>query len=220
MKAAKKGDSYVIYTIPMRETSDTSSNIPTQCKEFGNVFEKKNADILPEHRPYDCAIDLEEGAQPPFGPIYNLSQNELAALREYIDENLAKNFIRHSKSPAGAPILFVKKKDGSLRMCVDYHGLNKITVKIRYPLPLISGLLDQLGQAKIYTKIDLRGAYNLVRIKAEDEWKTAFRTRYGHFEYNVMPFGLTNAPAIFQHLINDVFCKFLDQLSYIILTTF
>jgi len=175
------------------------------------VFEKKNADTLPQHRLYDCGIELQEGAQPPFGPIYSLSQNELAALRDYLDENLAKNFIRHSKSPAGAPILFVKKKDGFLRMCVDYRGLNKVTIKNRYPLPLISGLLDQLGRAKIHTKIDLRGAYNLVRIKEGDEWKMTFRTRYGHFEYNVMPFGLTNALAIFQHLMNDVFREFLDD---------
>ena len=166
---------------------------------------KKNADILPQHRPYDCAIELQEGAQPPFGPIYSLSQNELAELRTYIDENLSKNFNRHSKSPAGAPILFVKKKDGSLHMCVDYRGLNKATLKNRYSLPLISGLLDQLGKAKIFTKINLRGTYNLVRIKEGDEWKTAFRTRYGHFEYNVMPFGLTNDPAIFQHMMNDIF---------------
>ena len=132
-------------------------------------------------------------------------------LKEYIDENLPKKFIRHSKSPAGASILFVKKKDGSLRLCVDYRGLNKVTVKNRYPLPLIAGLLDQLGEAKIYSKIDLRGAYNLVRIKEGDEWKTAFRTMYGHFEYNVMPFGLTNAPAIFQHLMNDIFQEYLDR---------
>jgi hypothetical protein len=96
-------------------------------------------------------------------------------------------------------------------MCIDYRGLNKILVKNRYPLPLIFGLFNQLGQAKIYTKINLQGAYNLVRIKESDEWKTAFRTRYEHFEYNVMPFGLTNAPAIFQHLMNDIFRKFLDD---------
>jgi len=94
---------------------------------------------------------------------------------------------------------------------MDYRGLNKVTIKNRYLLPLISRLLDQLGQAKIHTKIDLRGAYNLIRIKEGDEWKTTFRTRYGHFEYNVMPFGLTNAPAIFQHLMNDVFQEFLDD---------
>jgi hypothetical protein len=99
----------------------------------------------------------------------------------------------------------VKKKDGSLRMCIDYRGLNKITIKNRYTLPLISGIIDKHGQAKIYIKIDLRGIYNLVWIKEGDEWKTAFQTRYGHFEYNIMPFGLTNAPAIFQQLMNDIF---------------
>lgn len=211
MQAAKSGATFAIYATPMSGQTQKSMQLPDQYKEFQDVFEKKNADTLPQHRPYDCSIDLQEGTQPPFGPIYNLSQNELAELRKYIDENLAKNFIRHSKSPAGAPILFVKKKDGSLRMCVDYRGLNKITIKNRYPLPLISGLLEQLGQAKIYTKVDLRGAYNLVRIKEGDEWKTAFRTRYGHFEYNVMPFGLTNAPGIFQHLMNDIFREFLDD---------
>jgi hypothetical protein len=120
---------------------------------------------LPEHHPYNCTIELQDGAQPPFGPIYNLSQPGLTKLREYIDENLSKNFIRHSKSPAGVPILFVKKKDESLRMYVNYRGLNKVTKKNYYPLPLISGLLEQLGSAKIFTKIDLRGAYNLVRVK-------------------------------------------------------
>ena len=147
IRAAKNSVPFAIYATPASNEATIASTIPDQYKEFQDVFEKKNADILPEHRPYDCAIDLQESAQPPFGPIYNLSQNELVALKEYLDENLAKNFIRHSKSPAGAPILFVKKKDGSLRMCVDYRGLNKLTVKNRYPLPLISGLLDQLGQA-------------------------------------------------------------------------
>ncbi|EAL22396.1 hypothetical protein CNBB2750 [Cryptococcus deneoformans B-3501A] len=152
----------------------------------------------------------EEGKNPPFGPIYNLSETELEALREYLDENLKKGFIRPSESPAGAPILFVKKKDGSLRMCVDYRGINKITIKNRYPLPLIAELLDRLKSAKVFTKIDLRGAYNLLRIKAGEEWKTAFRTCYGHFEYLVMPFGLTNAPASFQHLMNHNFHDLLD----------
>jgi hypothetical protein len=146
-----------------------------------------------------------------------LSQTELVALREYIDENLSKNFIQHSKSPAGAPILFVKKKDRSLYMCVDYRGVNKVTKKNRYPLLLISGLLEQLGSAKIFTKIDLRGAYNLVQVKEGDEWKTTFRTRYGHFEYSVMPFGLTNAPAVFQHMMNDIFREYLDHFVVIYL---
>jgi len=116
--------------------------------------------MLLQHWPQDYAIDFEKEAQPYFGPIYNLSQKELVALKEsrkeYIDENLAKNFIQHSKSPTGTPILFVKKEDGSLWMCVDYRGLNKVTIKNWYLLPLIPGLLDQLGQAKIYNKIDLQ----------------------------------------------------------------
>jgi len=106
--------------------------------------------------------------------------------------------------------LFVKKSDGSLRLCVDYRGLNEITVKNRYPLPLIQETLARLSKAKWFTKLNLRGAYNLLRIAEGEEWKTAFRTRYGHFEHNVMPFGLTNAPASFQHLINDTFRDFLD----------
>ena len=119
-------------------------------------------------------------------------------------------FIRHSKSPAGAPIFIVKKKDGSLRLVVDYRGLNKVTIRNRYALPLISSILEQVNGAKFFTKIDLRGAYNLVRIRPGDEWKTAFRTRYGHFEYTVMPFGLTNAPTVFQHMANDIFRDLLD----------
>ena len=130
---------------------------------------------------------------------------------------LAKGFIRPSRSPTGAPIFFVKKKDGSLRPCVDYRDLNEMTVKNRYPLPLISELLDRLGQAKFFTKIDLRGAYNLVRMKPSHEWKTAFRSRFGHFEYLVMPFGLTNAPAIFQSMMHDIFKEELDVFVIIYL---
>jgi hypothetical protein len=114
IRAAKTSTMFAIYATPASGETTTSTNILAQCKEFQDVFEKKNTDILPEHRLYDCAIDLQNGAQPPFGPIYNLSQNELLALRGYIEENMAKNFIQHSKSPIGAPILFVKKKDGSL----------------------------------------------------------------------------------------------------------
>ena len=117
--------------------------------------------------------------------------------RTYIEENLENGFIRHSKSPAGAPIFFVKKKDGSLRLVVDYRGLNKVTIRNRYALPLISSLLERINGARFFTKIDLRGAYNLVWIRRGDEYKTAFRTRYGHFEYTIMPFGLTNASTVF-----------------------
>jgi hypothetical protein len=134
-----------------------------------------------------------------------LSQDEFAIFCEYINENFKKGFIWHSKSLVGALILFVKKKDGSFWMCVNYCGLNWFTIKNRYPLPFISRLLDQFSHAKVYTKIDLHDAYNLVHIREGDEWKIAFCTRYGHFEYVVMPFHLTNAPIIFQHLMNVVY---------------
>ena len=193
--------------------------IPTEYHEYREAFSKEAAEELPQHGPQDHTIETA-GRTPGFGPLYNLSATELAVLREYIDENLAKGFIRPSTSPAGAPILFVKKKDGTLRLCVDYRALNRVTVKNRYPLPLISEALDRLGGAKIFTKLDIRSAYNLIRIKEGQEWLTAFRTRYGHFEYRVMPFGLANAPATFQSYINwvlrdylDVFClAYLDDI--------
>jgi transposase InsO family protein len=197
--------------------SDVKAKVPPQYHDLLSAFSKKKANTLPPHRPYDLSIDLEEGKTPPFGPIYSLSEPELKALRTWLDENLSKGFIRASSSPAGAPILFVKKKTGELRLCVDYRALNNITIKNRYPLPLIPETLDRLGKARIFTKLDLRGAYNLVRVKDGDEWKTAFRTRYGHYECRVMPFGLTNAPAVFQHFMNDVFRDVLDDFTVIYL---
>ena len=145
MKVAKNGAMFAIYATPAATPVQTTSKLLAQYKEYQDIFEKKNVDMLPQHRSYDCGINLQEGTQPPFGPIYNLSRNELAALREYLNKNLAKNFIQHSKSLAGAPILFVKKKDGSLQMYMGYRGLNKITIKNQYPSSLISGLLNQLG---------------------------------------------------------------------------
>ncbi|SOV09386.1 uncharacterized protein UDID_18575 [Ustilago sp. UG-2017a] len=185
--------------------------IPQEYHQYLDVFSRVKADKLLPHRTYDHQIPLEEGKSPPFGPIYSLSEHELKTLREYLEENLAKGFISPSDSLAASPILFVKKKDGSLRLCVDYRGLNRITIRNRYPLPLIDELLDRLREARFFTRIDLRGAYNLFCIAKGDEWKTAFRTRYGLFQYNVMPFGLTNTPASFQHLMNDMFKDMLDR---------
>lgn len=193
-----------------------ASELPAEYEEYRDVFSEEAANELPPHGPQDHAIDLEGGA-PPFGPLYNLSANELEVLKGYIDENLKKGFITRSTSPAGAPILFVKKKDGGLRLCVDYRGLNRVTIKNRYPLPLIGEALDRLVGAKVYTKLDIRSAYNLIRIKEGDEWKTAFRTRYGHFEYRVLPFGLANAPATFQAYINKVLNNYLDQFCIVYL---
>jgi len=192
-------------------------SVPTQYLEFTEVFNEKNCEVLPPHRPYDCEIKLKDNSTLFYGPLYPLTEIEREELKKYINENLQKGFIRKSTSPAGAPILFVKKKDGSLRLCIDYRKLNDMTIRNSYPLPLISDLIDRVKKAKIFTKLDLKSAYNLVRIKEGDEYKTAFRTRYGHFEYLVMPFGLKNAPATFQHFINDVLSEYLDDfvISYI-----
>ena len=186
------------------------NKVPEEYHDYADVFSRSNANKLAEHRPYDLKINLEEGQSPPLGTVYSLSQTELQALRKFIDENLSMGFIRPSESPHGAPVLFVKKKDGNLRLCVDYRGLNNITKKDRYPLPLISDLLDVPRKARVYTKIDLAHAYHLVRIAEGDEWKTAFRTRYGSFEWRVIPEGLTNAPAAFQRFMNDIFADLLD----------
>jgi len=186
------------------------SNVPSKYHKFANVFSKIKAKALPPHCPYDLKINLEEGAQPLVGPIYSLSASEQEALKEFIEENLNTGFIRPTSSLHGAPVLFVKKKDGSLHLCVDFRRLNRISKKDRYPLLLISDLLDSPRKARVYSKIDDHHAYHLVCIANGDEWKTAFRTRYGSFEWSVMPFGLTNAPTVFQRFMNDIFSDLLD----------
>ena len=135
----------------------------------------------------------------------------MAELKRQLEELLGKGFIRPSTSSWGAPVLFVKKKDGSFRLCIDYKGLNKVTIKNKYPLPRIDELLDQLQGASWFSKIDLASGYHQIAIAGEDVRKTAFRTRYGHYEFVVMPFGLTNAPAAFMKLMNDVFREYLDK---------
>ena len=154
----------------VKETKSAPPAIPDVYRQYAWMFEEElSAKALPKHQSWDCEIKLEEGKEPPFGPIYQLSEKELEILREYIKENLAKGFIRKSESPAGFPILFVPKKDGKLRLCVDYRKLNDITVKNRYPLPNISELQDRLLGAKFFTALNLRGAYNLIRMKKGEE---------------------------------------------------
>ena len=184
--------------------------VPTEYHKFLPLFKKAVADTLPPHRPYNYRITTREGFVPWCGPLYSLSRFELQALQEWLDENLSKGFIRALSSPAGAPILFVKKPGGGFRLCVDYRGLNEGTIKNRYSLPLIRETLMRLSKACYYTMLDVRGAYNLLRITEGDEWKAAFWTRYGLYELLVMPFGLTNTSADFQRFINDVLHPFLD----------
>jgi len=200
--------SQVIHRLHQTFTSEDNANkkhVPEVFHSFLDVFRKSSADKLPEHRPFDHQIKLQPGTTPDFGKVYSLTQAEQKALREYLDEMLSKGFIRPSSSPAGSPMFFVPKSDGTLRPVVDYRHLNNITVKDRYSIPKIDDLLDVITGALIFSKIDLRGAYNLLRIALGEEWKTAFRTRYGSFEYLVMPFGLCNAPASFQRFINTIF---------------
>lgn len=138
-------------------------------------------------------------------------------MEEYVLEALAQGYIRHSTSPAAAGFFFIKKKDGGLRPCIDYRGLNAITKPYSYPLPLVPVALEQLRGAKVFTKLDLRSAYNLIRIREGDEWKTAFLTTRGHYEYTVMSYGLRNAPSMFQSFINDVLRDMLGRfvIAYI-----
>jgi len=186
-------------------------DIPPQYRDLFIVFSKAEADKLPPHRLTDCKIVLEKDASLHYGPIYPLTEEENKVLKEYIKENLKKGFIRPSESPAGYPVLFQKKKDGTLRLCVDYRKLNAVTIRNSYPIPLINEIIEKVKGAKYFTKLDLRSAYNLIRIKEGDEYKTAFRTKYGHYEYLVMPFGLKNAPATFQSFINSVLRPYLEK---------
>jgi len=186
------------------------SNVSSEYHKFANIFSKTKAETLPPHRSYDLKINLEEGAQPSVGPIYSLSASEQEALKEFIEENLNMGFIQPTSSLHGAPVLFIKKKDSSLRLCVDFCGLNHISKKNCYPLSLISDLLNSPHKAQVYSKIDFCHTYHLVYIADGDEWKTAFRTCYGSFEWSVIPFGLTNTPRAFQRFMNNIFSDLLD----------
>ncbi|GJT62860.1 putative reverse transcriptase domain-containing protein [Tanacetum coccineum] len=179
-------------------------------QDFPEVF-PEDLPGLPPTRQVEFQIDLVPGAAPVARAPYRLAPSEMKELSEQLKELSDKGFIRPSSSPWGAPVLFVKKKDGSFRMCIDYRELNKLTVKNRYPLPRIDDLFDQLQGSSVYSKIDLRSGYHQLRVREEDIPKTAFRTRYGHYEFQVMPFGLTNAPAVFMDLMNRVCKPYLDK---------
>src|ERR1700712_5321146 len=190
---------------------DPLSQVPAEFRRFLGIMGKEAADALPAHTDYDHRIDLKEGEKPPWGPIYPLSEVELATLREWLSDMMRTGKIRRSSSPAGAPILFVPKPHGrGLRLCVDYRGINRVTIPNRYPLPLMDKLQDRTQGAQWFTKIDFKNGYHLVRMREGDEWKTAFRTRYGLYEFLVMPFGLTNAPATFQDMIHHIFRDMID----------
>ncbi|GJW76443.1 putative reverse transcriptase domain-containing protein [Tanacetum coccineum] len=192
--------------------NDMSPNIEnlSVVREFADVFPDELPG-LPPAREIEFGIELIPGAEPISKAPYRMAPVELKELKEQLQEMLENGFIRPSVSPWGAPVLFVKKKDGSMRLCIDYRELNRITIRNRYPLSRIDDLFDQLQGAKYFSKIDLRSGYHQLRVREQDISKTAFRTRYGHYEFLVMPFGLTNAPAVFMDLMNRIFHEYLDK---------
>ncbi|THC88329.1 hypothetical protein EYZ11_012227 [Aspergillus tanneri] len=200
-----------------KAVTDPKVKLPQQYWPWLDVFSQQLADQLPPHRPgIDHRIPLEKDANgkeasPPYGPLYGMNREELLVLRKTLTDLLGKSYIRVSKSPAASPILLVRKPGGGIRFCVDYRGLNELTVKDRYPLPLVKETLRNMSRARWFTKLDIIAAFHKIRMSPGEEWKTAFRTRYGLFEWNVTPFGLTGAPATFQRYINQVLQEYLDD---------
>ena len=193
------------------------SKLKELVSNYNDIFPKELPKELPPRRKVEHEIRLENNSKPPSRAPYRLSFIEQEELKKQLKQLLDSKLIRPSSSPFGSPVLFVKKKENTLRMCIDYRALNNITIKNRYPLPRIDDLLDQLSQAKYFSKLDLTSGYWQMRVKDEDIHKTAFTTRYGQFEFMVMPFGLCNAPASFQHLMNTIFQEFLDDFVIVYL---
>lgn len=201
---------------PKLSLNDAETQLPEEVKDFAHLFsDNDGAEELPPYRGIlDHAINLKQENNkpltPPWGPLYNMSREELLVLRKTLTDLLKKGWIRPSSSPAAAPVLFAKKPNGGLRLCVDYRGLNSITTPDRYPLPLFKETLRQLSKSKWFTKLDVKSAFHRLRIREGDEWMTAFRCRLGLFEWLVTPFGLINAPASFQRYINETLRENLD----------
>ena len=203
----------MVAAAPSSENLKAAINkVPEADSEFIPIMTAEMAEVLPEHLVYDHAIDLKEGTTPPWGPIYALNETELEELRNWLKKMTDMGAVRKSKSACSSPMLFLPKGHGrGLQLCIDYRGINKITVPNRYPLPNMQELKERIQGAKWFNKIDLKNGYQLIRIKEGDEWKTMFRCRYGLFEYTVMPFSLVNAPVTFQGMINNIFRDMLNQ---------
>ena len=196
---------------PELTNDDILRKLPNWLHDLKEAFFPKLADELPPHRPWDHKIELIPGKEPPYYKNRPLSSQELKVVRKWLDDNLSKGFIRESRARCAAPLMLAAKPGGGVRVCQDYRGLNNVTIKNRYPLPLVRETLDALCHSKYFTKLDIIAAYNKLRIAEGHEWKTAFITRFGLFETLVMPFGLCNAPAEFQHYINHILFDLLDK---------
>ena len=192
------------------EAVDVLAKLPSEYYEFASLFSWEESDKLPSHRPYDHTIPLIPDKELPKGPLYNMSHDELQVLQKYLKDHLSKGFIHASSFPAASSVIFVKKSEDELCLCVNYRGLNNLTVKNQYLLPLIWETLNLMTSSVIFTKLDIIAAFNKLRMAEGEEWKTAMRTRYGLFEYLVMPFELCEASSSFQSYINDILWDCLD----------
>ena len=200
---------FIIFT-HMEVGKEEGTSVIPMVHEFENVFPEE-VPGLPPNREVEFSINLVPGTCPVSMALYRITPVELVELKKQIEELIEKQFIRPSTSPWGAPVLLVKKKDGSSRLCVDYRQLNKMTIKNKYLLPRIDDLMDQLHGSSVFSKIDLRSGYHQILVKVDDVQKTTFRSRYGHYEYVVMPFGVTNASVVFLDYMNRIFWSFLDK---------
>ena len=201
----------MIYAVKLNPVDkEPRAQDPEWLSEYDDVFSEELTSLPPE-REVDHAIELVPGAQPVAKRPYKMSVPKSIELKEQLTQLLDQGYIRPSVSPWSTPVLFNRKKDGTLRLCIDYRGLNQVTVKNKYAIPRIDELLDRLHGSSIFSKIDLKSGYYQIRIKDEDIPKTGFNTHYGHYEFTVMPFGLTNAPATFNRLMIDIFQKHLDD---------
>jgi hypothetical protein len=214
-----------IATMPSRKayykksvSGPTLDQVPVVC-EYPDVFPEELPGMPPD-RDIEFIIELIPGTAPIAQRAYRMNPQELEELKRQLADMLSKGLIRPSASPWGSPVLFVDKRDGTIRLCVDYRKLNEVTIKNKYPLPKIEDLFDQLNGAEVFSKIDLRTGYHQLKVRESDIPKTAFTTRYGLFEYTVMSFGLTNAPAYFMNLMNKVFMKFLDKFVVVFIDDF
>jgi hypothetical protein len=209
-KSVRKGCKlYAILALYEKGVAKGLEHLPV-VKEFADVFPEELPGMPPE-RELEFTIDLKPRTEPIARTPYRMSTPELQELKMQLKELLDLGLIHPSVSPWGAPVIFIRKKDGSWRLCIDYRQLNKATIKNQYPLPRIDDLFDQMKGATVFSKIDLRSGYHQLRIKEEDIPKTAFKTRFGHYEFTVLPFGLTNAPGVFMSLMNGVFREYLDK---------
>jgi len=222
-KATKGNDTWAF--VMLQQTSEPNPDTPstkltnldlqTILTKYHTVFQ--DPQTLPPQRSYDHSTPLIPGVIPINARPYHYSPQHKTEIETQVKQLLQSGLIIHSHSPFASPILLVKKKDGTWRFCVDYRKLNEMTIKNRFPLPIIEEILDELQGAEYFTKLDLRSGYHQVRMLPEDEYKTAFKTHHGHYQFKVMPFGLTNAPATFQCIMNQILQPFLRKFVLVFL---